>query len=406
MKFKNFAIFVLILAILAGLTAWVYYGIPVNGVEYGKYTNIKQGLDLKGGVYIVYEADEELPENKDMETAISIIQSRLDYYNWTEAEVAKEGVNRIRVEIPGVDDAQTAVNEIGSAAHLTFVDQEGNVVVDGANVVDATAAYSNSQYCVSLEFDSVGKEAFAEATANNIGNPIYIMMDEMVISAPNVESAITDGKAVITGSFDEKGAQDLAAKIRGGKLPFNLNVIDYSEVGARLGADSLRTSVFAGVIGVVAVLVFMLLFYRVSGIASDIALCIYTCLVLIVMSVCGLTLTLPGVAGIVLSIGMAVDANVIIFERIKEEINAGRTVKNAIKTGFSRALPAIFDGNVTTLIACIVLLWLGSGTVKGFAQTLMIGIILSMFTAIFVTRIIINCLVGMGLKNPKLYGGK
>lgn len=406
MKAKNVFILLLILAVAAGLSAIGYFG--VGAKNYGSAKNIKQGLDLKGGVYIVYEADKASPTQEEMSAALSMIQQRLDFNGWAEAEAAVEGDlgNRIRVEIPGVEDAQTAVDEIGSTAHLTFCDSEGNVLVDGKNVKDAQPASQNGQYLVSLEFDSEGTKAFAEATKANVGKPLVIMMDDGVISAPTVNQEITGGQAQITGTFTLEEVTSLANKIRAGSLPFNLNPIDYSEVGARLGEDSLRTSLFAGVIGIFMVLVFMLLFYRIPGIAADLALVIYTGIVVIVMSLFGLTLTLPGIAGIVLSIGMAVDANVIIFERIKEEANSGKTIRTCLKNGFSRALPAILDGNITTLIACVVLWWLGTGPVKGFAQTLSIGIVVSMFTAIFVTRLILNSLLGAGLKNPKLYGAK
>ena len=408
MKAKNVLILLLILAVAAGLGAVAYFGVGNNNA--GAAKNIKQGLDLKGGVYIVYEADKQNPTEEEMSAAVSMIQTRLEYFNWTEAEASIEGdmQNRIRVQIPGVDDAQTAVDDIGSTAHLTFCDSEGNVLVDGSNVKDAQPASSGvDQYLVSLEFDSEGAKAFADATEKCLGKPLYIMMDDMVVSAPTVQSVITGGQAQITGNFTIEEVTSLANRIRSGSLPFNLNVIDYSEVGARLGADSLRTSLFAGMIGIFLVLVFMLLFYRILGVAADIALTIYTGIVVIFLSIFGITLTLPGMAGIVLSIGMAVDANVIIFERIKEEVNSGKTVKTSIKNGFSRALPAILDGNITTLIACVVLWWLGTGPVKGFAQTLSLGIIVSMFTAIFVTRLILNTLLNIGLKNPSFYtGGK
>lgn len=404
MKAKNVLILLLILVIAAGLSAVCYYGVGTN--KYGRAQNIKQGLDLKGGVYIVYEADKQTPSEEEMAAAVSMIQTRLEYNNWTEAEASIEGSlkNRIRVQIPGVDDAQTAVDDIGSTAHLTFCDGEGNVLVDGSNVKDAHPASSGvDQYLVSLEFDSEGAKAFAEATKQCIGQPLYIKMDDMIVSAPTVQQEITGGQAQITGNFTLEEVTSLANRIRSGSLPFNLNVIDYNEVGARLGADSLRTSLFAGVIGVFLVLVFMLLFYRIPGIAADLALVIYTGIVVIFISLFGITLTLPGIAGIVLSIGMAVDANVIIFERIKEEIKQGKTVKTSIKNGFSRALPAILDGNITTLIACIVLYWLGTGPIKGFAQTLSLGIVVSMFTAIFITRLILTSLLGAGLKNPSFY---
>lgn len=373
---------------------------------FGSFKNIKQGLDLKGGVYIVYQADKAAPTDEEMAAAVSMLQQRVVYMGYNDAEVSKENDNRIRVQIPGVDDAAATAKEIGEAAHLTFRDEAGNVLVDGANVKNAGKAYQNNQVVVTLEFDSEGKDLFAQATQSNLNKRIGIYMDDMLLSAPTVQSAITDGQAIITGDFDADSAEELAAKIRAGSLPFSLNVINYNQVGARLGADSLSTSVKAGIIGILLVLVFMLLVYRLPGFVADVALIIYTGIVLVLLSLFQVTLTLPGVAGIILSVGMAVDANVIIFERTKEEIKLGKSVKVAVRNGFAKAFSAIFDGNVTTLITCAVLLWLGTGPVKGFAQTLMLGIVVSMFTALVVTRYILYALIELGIVNPKLYGGK
>lgn len=373
---------------------------------YGSYKNIKLGLDLKGGVYIVYQADKANPTEEEMNAAVSMLQERVAYKGWYDAEVSKENTNRIRVEIPGVEDAAATANEIGTAAHLTFKDENGNVLVDGENVKNAGKAFQNNQVVVTLDFDSEGTKKFADATQANLNKRISIYMDDMLLSSPTVNSAITDGKAIISGDFDNESAETLAAQIRAGSLPFSLNIVDYNEVGARLGAEALQTSVFGGAIGILLVFLFMLIVYRVCGLAADLALAIYIGLIMFIMSLFGVTLTLPGVAGIVLSVGMAVDANVIIFERIKEEINLGKSIKTSIKNGFSKALSAILDGNITTLITCAVLLWLGTGPIKGFAQTLMLGIVLSMFTALVITRIILNALLEIGLKNPKMYGGK
>ncbi len=381
-------------------------------IGYGGYRNIKQGLDLKGGVYIVYEAEKDsVPTAQEMSAAISMLQQRVDYKGYFDAEVSQEGDKRIRVEIPGVEDAAAVVEEIGEAAHLTFRAMNddgtpGDILVDGTNVSDADKAVQNDAIVVTLSFDTVGAAAFSDATTNNIGKQIGIYMDDMLISAPTVNSAITNGQAVITGSFTTEEAEDLAAKIRAGSLPFSLKALEYNAVGARLGADSLSTSVKAGAIGIVLVLLFMLLRYRLPGLLADIALVGYTSLNIVILSLTGISLTLPGVAGFILGIGMAVDANVIIFERIKEEINGGKSVKTAITNGFSKALSAILDGNITTLIACAVLLWLGTGPIKGFAQTLILSIIVSMFTALIVTRILLYAVANIGVKSPKLYGGK
>ncbi len=461
MKSKNILI-LLAIFIITGVLFYTSY----NGYGSGhilSYKNIEKGLDLSGGVYIVYEAQEETETNVDnnestilseedidissseeitneqssnieesssleqeseqaeslgeaswqekMNSAISMIQQRLDRKGWTEANVYQEGNKRIRVEIPGIDDVETAVSEIGQTAKLSFVDSTGQVVVKGEDIINAkkqayTGENGQSQIVVSLEFNQKGKEDFKNATEANIGLPIFIILDNQIISAPTVNSVISDGKAVIEGGFDIDGAEELASLIRAGSLPFELEILEMNTIGATLGANALKTSILGGVVGIALVLVFMLLFYRAKGLAANIALFIYILLELILLNGLNITLTLQGIAGIILSVGMAVDANVIIFERIREELALGRTLKLAIDKGFSRAFPAILDSNITTLIAGGILYWLGSGPIKGFAQTLMLGIVISMFTALVVTKIIIKVMVNIGIKSPKLYGGK
>lgn len=408
MKARGRIMLVIMLVIAAALSFVSYQGIGEGKTL--SAGNIKQGLDLSGGVYIVYEADKEDVTAEEMQAAVSLIQGRMDWNGWTEAEVAQEGTNRIRVDIPGVENAEEAIREIGQTAQLSFVDETGKVLLTGDMVADATKQVGatqkgvNAEPYVALKFNDEGKQLFAEATAANIGKPIYIVMDGEVISAPMVQSAITTGEASITGNFTGESAEELASLIRAGSLPFNLNVIQMKNVGARLGADALATGVKAGAIGLALVLIFMLVVYKVLGFAADLALIIYVGLELILLNAFNITLTLPGIAGIILSVGMAVDANVVIFERLKEELVEGKTLRVAVKNGFSRALPAILDGNVTTLIAAVVLFFLGSGTVKGFATTLSMGIIISMFTALVVTRLIVNGLMQGGCSNPKYYG--
>ena len=408
MKARGRIMLVIMLVIAAALSFVSYQGIGEGKTL--SAGNIKQGLDLSGGVYIVYEADKEDVTAEEMQAAVSLIQGRMDWNGWTEAEVAQEGTNRIRVDIPGVENAEEAIREIGQTAQLSFVDETGKVLLTGDMVADATKQVGatqkgvNAEPYVALKFNDEGKQLFAEATAANIGKPIYIVMDGEVISAPMVQSAITTGEASITGNFTGESAEELASLIRAGSLPFNLNVIQMKNVGARLGADALATGVKAGAIGLALVLIFMLVVYKVLGFAADLALIIYVGLELILLNAFNITLTLPGIAGIILSIGMAVDANVVIFERLKEELVQGKTLRVAIKNGFSRALPAILDGNVTTLIAAVVLFFFGSGTVKGFATTLIMGIIISMLTALVITRLIVNGLMQGGCSNPKYYG--
>ena len=411
MKGKNMFYLFIVLIVTGVLVFLCTIGIGENSKTLS-VGNIKLGLDLSGGASILYEADKETVTEEEMAAAVSLIQGRLDRKGWTEAECSKSGEKRILVEIPGVSDAEEAIEELGQTAQLKFVDMDGNVLLTGADVANATKEAGDvtgngvSEPYVKLQFTNEGKTKFAEATKNNIGKQIAIVLDETVQSAPTVNAEITDGNAVITGSFTPEAAEELAALIRAGSLPFNLNVIQMKNVGARLGADALSTSINAGILGIALVLVFMLAVYKISGLAADWALIVYICLELIAINVFNITLTLSGIAGIVLSIGMAVDANVIIFERIKEELLNGRTLRSAVDSGFKRAFPAIFDGNITTLIAAGVLFFIGTGTVKGFAQTLMIGIVISMFTALFVTRIILKAIMGVGVINPKYYGLK
>ncbi len=410
MKTKSTLILIGLLAAAIGLSALSYFGI---GSQYHTLSarNIKQGLDLSGGVYIVYEAQKDNPTSDEMSSAVSMIQQRVDAKGWSEAEVQQEGEKRIRVEIPGVEDAESAREQIGQTAQLSFYDEQMNVLVEGSHVTDAKVqmyqqSNQQSEIVVALEFDSEGKELFRKATADNIGKRIAIFLDDTLLSAPVVNTEIPDGNAVIQGGFTQESAKELADLIRAGSLPFKLEVLEMNNIGARLGAESLRTSLFAGVVGISLVFLFMLIFYRVSGFAADWALVIYIAVILLLLNGLDITLTLPGIAGIILSVGMAVDANVIIFERIKEELLAGRTLKLAVNNGFSRAFSAIIDSNITTLIACAVLYWLGTGPIKGFAQTLALGIIVSMFTALIVTRFILIGLINMNFNNPKFYGGR
>ena len=374
---------------------------------YDTMDDIKLGLDLAGGVSITYQAVEENPSSEEMSDTIYKLQQRVQNYS-TEAEVYQEGSNRINIDIPGVSDANAILEELGKPGSLIFVDESGNTILTGDQVASAKAAIQekNGQksYVVSLTFTEEGAKTFADATAKNIGKRIGIIYDGSMVSYPTVNSAITGGECYIDGMQDYDGAENLAATIRIGSLSLELEELRSNVVGAKLGQEAIATSLKAGAIGFGIVAVFMIAVYFVPGLASVLALCLYVALELVLLSAFEVTLTLPGIAGIILSIGMAVDANVIIFTRIKEEIGVGKTVKSAIKTGFSKALSAIIDGNVTTLIAAVVLFWRGSGTVKGFASTLALGIVLSMFTALFVTKAILNALYNLGLDDPKFYG--
>lgn len=406
-KGKARGILFLILVSMLALFGLAYFGIGESnmfGVEH-----IKQGLDLRGGVSILYEAETETgeaPTDSEMSSALSLLRDRLDGKGYTEAEVAIVGNDRILVEIPGIDNVEDAITMIGATARLEFQDAEGNVLLTGADVKDAstqmiTGDLGQNQVVINLEFTDEGTTKFAEATAQNVGSPLAIYLDGELLSAPTVNEAIYTGKSMISGSFTMEEAETTASLIKAGSLPFSLNEINVSKIDAKLGGQALQTSLTAGVLGLILVIIFMIIKYKLFGLAATFALLIYTGLELITLSIFGVTLTLPGIAGIILSIGMAVDANIIIFERIKEEVQLGRTLRSSIVSGYSRATPAILDGNITTLIAGVILFILGTGTIKGFAQTLSIGILLSMFTALIVTRYLLTSFVALGMNDKK-----
>lgn len=391
-----------ILFAIAMIAVFGYFG-------YDAADDVKLGLDLAGGVSITYQAVGEVTDEQ-MDDTVNKLRKRVDSYGQTEADVYREGSDRINIDIPGVSDANAVLEELGKPGSLKFTDMEGNVILTGDQVSSAQAGVvdqnGSKEYVVSLTFTDEGKAAFAEATAAMVGQQIAIVYDNSVVSAPVVQEAITQGQCTIDGIGSYEEAEDLASTIRIGSLSVELTELRSNVVGAKLGEEAIRTSLQAGAIGFAVVAIFMIVVYLVPGLAASLALALYVGLIVLLLVAFEVTLTLPGVAGIILSIGMAVDANVIIFTRIKEEIGKGKTVESAIKTGFAKALSAIVDGNVTTLIAALVLFWRGSGTVKGFAMTLGIGIVLSMFTALFVTRFILRSLFRLGFQSPKMYGIK
>ncbi|HAN09995.1 MAG TPA: protein translocase subunit SecD [Clostridiales bacterium] len=422
------------------------------------YQHINLGLDLKGGVSIVYEAGIKNPSKEDMDSAVELLRKRLNEKNYTEAEVSLQGSNRIRVEIPGIGDPNKAVSEIGRTAELKFygitdeqfkgiqtdarkevealfaqlgmtateeqiqgmmptaiiqgIQQKGELVLRGKDISRASMDYEQASQVsplepvVKLEMTPVGTKKFANATKKYINNYIVILLDNDILSMPKVNVEIDTGSAVITGMEGEKEAKSVAELINSGALPFELRDIQRTAIEARLGQDALAGSIKAGIIGALLVLVFMFVMYRFPGIVADIALVGYVFLVLAAFSLFNVTLTLPGIAGMILSIGMAVDANVIIFSRLKEELNAGKTTRAAMAAGFKKAMSAIIDGNATTFIIALILYWFGTGPIKGFGQTLMIGLIVSMFTALIVTKILLNSFVDLGVKNPTLFGAR
>ena len=394
-----------LLLVVTVVTAAIGWGPTGTGAA----RNINLGLDLQGGVSITYQAvGDEAPSAEDMQDTVYKLKQRVDNYS-TEANVYQEGANRINIEIPGVSDANTILQELGKPRSLTFELEDGTVVLNGNEVASAEAGtqqdnMGNSQYVVQLSFTDTGKAAFAEATTNNVGKPIYIVYDDEIISYPTVEEPITDGKCVISGNFTAETAANLASSIRIGSLSLELEEIRSNVVGAQLGEKAITTSLIAGGIGVAIVMLFMILVYRRPGLIAALALAMYTALDLVALNAFDMTLTLAGIAGVILSIGMAVDANVIIYARIREEIAAGKTVRSAIDIGFKKALSAIIDGNITTLIACLVLNFMATGSVKGFAQTLALGIVISMFTACVISRIVMNAAYALGMRDEKYFG--
>ncbi|MDD6348250.1 MAG: protein translocase subunit SecD [Lachnospiraceae bacterium] len=437
MKKRTGIVVVLITLILTGLM----YFTAIQGwgpTGTGAASNIHTGLDLSGGVSITYETDEAMPSKEDMDDTIMKLQKRVDGYS-TEAQVYQEGANRINVEIPGVSDANEILEDLGTPGSLYFIaekDAEGNanfsyyqgygyflmktideleadgsIICTGADVVDAQGGVQpdqqtgNNEYVVSLEFTKEGTAKFAEATKTAYENSesIAIYYDGQLISVPRVSAVITDGKAIIEGQTSIEEAQNLASYIRIGGLSLTLNEIRSNVVGASLGQEAIKTSLMGGAIGLGLICLIMIIVYLVPGVVAAVSLIIYTALMLLLLNAFDLTLTLPGIAGIILSIGMAVDANVIIYTRIREEIAAGTSVRSAIRAGFSKAMSAIIDGNVTTLIAAAVLGFLGTGTIKGFAMTLALGVVLSLFTACVLSRLLVNAVYALGIHDEKFW---
>ena len=404
------------LLLVAGGIYMALMGVGKNRT--GKAEDIPFGLDLQGGLSVTYEITTPDPTDDEIAATMDKLQRRVDTYS-SEGEVYQEGDDRLTVEIP-VDtakyDAHAILDDLGQPGTLEFLDETNYLLwaagseylLNGADVKEANPVIDNSgmeaDYLVELVFTEEGKTKFAQATANNVGYRIYIIYDNAVQSAPTVSEAIDTGNAVINGLGSYENAEQLADTIKIGALPLELSQLQYNIVGAKLGQEAIETSLKAGVIGLGIIAVLMIVIYLVPGFVAVLALVAYIVLMLLILSISEITLTLPGIAGIILSIGMAVDANVIIFTRIKEEIATGSDVRTSVKAGFSKALSAILDGNITTLIATFVLMALGTGSIKGFATTLMLGIVLSMFTALVVTKILLNAVVNLGITNKKFYG--
>lgn len=419
---KHAAGFVLAVLLIAAVVVVALIGVgPINGIL--DENGVRKGLDLVGGSVIVYEADlTEEPTAEELASNMAAVQSmmvnRLTTLGYTEATVTLSGDRRVRIEIPAISDPEAASQMLGSTAKLEFLNAEGDVVLEGSDVKKALSSYGDPtgkgipQYYVTLEFQSSAVEKFAEATrnasdaahVNSRTNYISIVLDGEELSSPFVHEELRNESCVITGNFNQERAEWLASIITSGQLPFALKEVQLESIGPTLGEKALSTSVTAGAIGIFLVMIFMTAFYRLPGFVSAIALCCYVGIVGVIICVSKVNLSLPGIAGIILSVGMAIDANVIIFERIKEELRAGKSTNAAFHAGFKNAFTSIIDSNITTLIAVIVLIVFGTGSIVGFAQTLLIGVLVSMFTALIVTRFFLARLIGMRVTDPKKWG--
>ncbi|MGE5389566.1 MAG: protein translocase subunit SecD, partial [Deltaproteobacteria bacterium] len=383
---KNTSIFFTSLVVLVLAALLFFAGKPI-------INSMNLGLDLRGGLRVVLQAQEKSGKEVTKDTlqkAVGILRDRVDKLGVKETALYQQGTDRVVVEIAGTSDPESAVDILKNTAELEFWDEQGKVLVTGKHLTDAKAESAGTQgsgaFDVAISFDKEGAKQFADATTANVGKTIAIVLDGKAISTPTVKVPITDGNAIIEGDFTAKEAEELAVLLRSGALPVSLKVIEKRSIGPTLGADSLQKSINAGIVGLVAILVFMLGYYRLPGLVADISLVLYGIAVLGVMALLHSVLTLPGIAGFVLGIGMAVDANVIIYERLKEELRMGKTLQAAIESGYGRAFWTIFDSNMTTLITAIILYFLGTGPIRGFAVTLTIGIIASMIIALYFTK--------------------
>ncbi|MFQ9194525.1 MAG: protein translocase subunit SecD [Candidatus Gastranaerophilaceae bacterium] len=411
-KQKSIVLFLVSIIVMILLALVLVFGVKIGGMEKGSARNIILGLDLKGGVSITYEAVGDYTA-EDMKDTLNKLKLRAEEFS-SESDVYMEGDNRITVDIPGQSDADAVLEKLGKPGSLSFVTDygqdsektwiEGSQVVDAQPQVTTDQSTGQKQYVVSFELNSEAAQTFAEVTADNIGKIIYIIYDGEIVSSPRVNTAITGGSGEITGMSSYEEAEQLASMIRIGSLKVELQDITHKVVGARLGSNAVSTSLFAGILGVIVIIIFMAVINRIPGVAAGLALIFYVEATLICLNGFDLTLTLSGIAGVILSIGMAVDANIIINTRIKEEIAAGKSIESAIDIGFKKASSAVIDGNVTTFIAAIVLMILTSGTIKGFAQTLAIGTVLSIFTALVVSRFFVKTMYNMGLDKQNMYG--
>ena len=399
-KVRSAILFILTLVVIVAFAYAGGRGVEVAGWEFKSFNKaITKGLDLQGGVSVLMEIQDENVTKSDLEKTRQLIDLRVNKLGVAETSVTIEGDRRVRVEIPGEYDSKDLVDSLSKTGNLTFKDADGNEVLNGSDVDEASVVINstNNAPVVSLKLTDEGTKKFAEATQANLNKTISIYMDDEEISSPKVNAVITDGNAIIEGSGSLDEAKNLAGLINAGALPVTVKAIQIENVGAQLGAEALPNAVKAGLIGIAIIFVFMILYYRIPGVIASIALTLYVCLVLLVFVESDVALTLPGIAAFLLTVGMAVDANILIFERVREELKNGMSVKSAVDKGFSNALSSIVDSNITTVIAALVLYFMGTGSVKGFAVTLMIGIVVSMFTAVVVTKTLMRWAVDMGI---------
>lgn len=423
MKKKSILILALMVVVAVLMNYVAFFGISIGDMSYGgvldEQQGIRRGIDIAGGSVITFRALADNPTEEQMDVVEAIFSARLNNAGYTEARISRDETGKITVEIPSETDTDKAASLLGATAKLTFVDADDNVVLDGATDIK-NAEYrfgqlsqsSGQEAYVQLTLTSEAVSKFADATAAAAArsgegkNYIAIKMDDQIISSPSVKEKIDSETCVISGSFTPETAQELANQIKSGALPFDLEPISKDTIGPELGAKALPTSLMAAGIGILVVMLFMILVYRLPGLIADVALAIYVGLISLILGIGRVNLSLSGIAGIVLSIGMAVDANVIIFERMKEELLIGKTIKASVDAGFKKAFGAILDSNITTIITCVVLYLSGIGTIRGFAVTLGLGVIVSMFTAIVVTKFLLKQLVGLNVKNRKFFCAK
>lgn len=406
-KVTAFTVFIISIAIIVFLAFAGFKGFTINGYQFKTFNDmITKGLDLQGGVSVTMQLEGDNITSKELEQTQQLLSLRVNKVGVSNTSVTTEGNNKVVVNIPGDYDSNSILDTLTTTGQLTFVSPDGSTILTGSDVSNASVYVNNNgEPVITLKLNSSGTEKFAEATKTYLGKKIAIEMDGEVLTAPTVQSVISDGQATITGSSSLTEAKKVADIINAGALPVPVKVVSVETIGAQLGASALPNAMKAGAIGVLVIFLFMILNYRWAGFVSSMALSIFILLVLYAYVGVGVVLSLPGIAGLLLTIGMAVDANVLIFERIKEELRQGRSVSAAVKLGFHNALSSIIDSNVTTIIVALVLYYFGSGEVQGFALTLLIGVLISMFTAIIITRFFMNLAVDSKLFNkPSMFG--